>query len=144
MPSKKIGRPVEMTEEKVKKAEQGIALGMSFEQAAHLIGVDRATFMNWRKNDKIFFDRINMARAMGVCRVAGHLMAQIEDGNAASTIFWLKTRGGTAWRDEARDPDDEDGVKQVRFTLEIKRPRMAQKPMTKAEKNKLGIVEDES
>lgn len=63
------------------------------------VGVGRATFYRWRKDDKVFADALEQAIFMGVELVndmaESQLLAGIRDQNMTAIIFWLKNRHKT-------------------------------------------------
>lgn len=60
------------------------------------VGISRATFYRWRRDDIVFADAVEHALFMGVDLIndmaESQLLAGIRDQNMTAIIFWLKHR----------------------------------------------------
>ena len=60
--------------------------------AVKAVGVDRATFMKYYEEDLQFRKMVEDIKEYAIDHVESQLFKQIENGGAAQTIFYLKTR----------------------------------------------------
>jgi hypothetical protein len=61
--------------------------------ACRKVGVNRSTFYDWYKTDTEFRDAYDDIANIAKDFVESRLLANIRDGDVASTIFYLKTKG---------------------------------------------------
>lgn len=58
-----------------------------------MVGIDRRTHYEWMSSDEVYAERVVDVNNMTLDFAETALYKQIRDGNVASTIFLLKTRG---------------------------------------------------
>lgn len=61
--------------------------------ACKKVGVGRTTFYGWLADDKEFAKAVKDIENVALDFAESQLHKQIKDGNASSTIFYLKTKG---------------------------------------------------
>lgn len=61
--------------------------------ACKKVGVGRTTFYGWLKDDQDFANQVAEIENVALDFAETQLHKQIEDGSAAATIFYLKTKG---------------------------------------------------
>lgn len=61
--------------------------------ACDQLGISRQTYYNWMQKDPEFKARALDAKEIALDFAESQLFKQIQSGNAASTIFYLKTQG---------------------------------------------------
>lgn len=61
--------------------------------AAKMVGIDRSTHYKWMKDDEEYKEAIHSISESVVDFAESHLYKLIKEGNPASTIFFLKTKG---------------------------------------------------
>lgn len=61
--------------------------------ACKMVGVDRTTFYKYLKEDEEFARKVKELENVSLDFVESKLFKQIENGNVAATIFYLKTKG---------------------------------------------------
>jgi hypothetical protein len=62
-------------------------------QAAKIVGIDRTTHYNWLLNDEEYKLAVESTNDLVLDMAESSLYKQINQGNTAATIFYLKTRG---------------------------------------------------
>lgn len=67
--------------------------GGNVSDACKLAGIDRRQYYRWRRQDADFAARADDIREEMTDRVEARLMKLIADGDAQSTMFYLRTRG---------------------------------------------------
>jgi len=86
--------PFKPSDEQRAAVYQYAAVGVPQDIIGKLLGFSLDTL------EKYFRDELDMAGPDATARVAGTLWKKAMDGDTASAIFWMKTRGG--WRDVSR------------------------------------------
>jgi predicted transcriptional regulator len=81
----------------IRKVEALAERGLSQEQIAAALGISEGTLYARKKENEEFDAAIKRGRSKGIGHVANKLMEQINAGNIAATIFFLKAQAG--WRD---------------------------------------------
>lgn len=61
--------------------------------ACKKVGIERKVYYDYMKSDPEFKAAVEALADISVDFAEGQLMKQMKDGNAASTIFYLKTKG---------------------------------------------------
>ena len=88
--AKRMGRPeIEIDDEICEKALKLSAQGLTMDQIAESLGMNRSTLFDKQSRYKDFSDAIKEGRAKGIATVT----------NALSMIFYLKNRAG--WADKS-------------------------------------------
>ena len=62
-------------------------------QACKMVGVSRVTYYDYYNNDPEFKKQIDEIQNVALDFAESQLHKQIQDGSAAATIFYLKTKG---------------------------------------------------
>ena len=92
------GRPVKtLTIEQVGEVST-LAAVLTKSQLADYFGMSENTFRAVEERQPEVFEAYKKGRAKATSMVAGHLIKQIQSGNTAATIFWLKTQAG--WKEQ--------------------------------------------
>lgn len=60
--------------------------------ACKIVGIDRSTHYEWLRNDEDYKEKCEAVGELVIDYVESSLYKQINRGNAAATIFFLKTR----------------------------------------------------
>lgn len=67
--------------------------------ACEKVGVGRATYYRWMKDDKEFAQQAKIAHHRGILLMNDYaesqLLKSVKDGNMTAIIFWLKSRHST-------------------------------------------------
>lgn len=95
--------PHSPTDKDRRTVEAMIAYGITQEQVAAVIGVDKKTLI------KYYREELDTAKAKAVAAVAEMLYQQCKKGNTTAMIFYLKTQG--RWNE--RVEVDHQGVQSV-------------------------------
>lgn len=61
--------------------------------ACKIVGIDRSTHYDWLRNDEEYRQAVESTNDIVLDMAESSLFKQINQGNAAATIFFLKTRG---------------------------------------------------
>ena len=93
----------EVTEEVIKEVEECGALGMTMDQTAWSMGVNPSTLYKYKAQMGALNDAISRGRARGIRNVTTNLREQISDGNAQSTMFYLKNQSPTEWANDLQN-----------------------------------------
>ena len=98
--------------------------GLTNEQIAHNMGINRATLCAWQKK----YDEINTAlknsREVADLAVENALYKRAMNGDTTAQIFWLKNRKPEAWRDKPSDKELESArlrLEQSKVDVELTR-----------------------
>ncbi|MCR9065502.1 MAG: hypothetical protein NXI00_16140 [Cytophagales bacterium] len=63
-------------------------------KSCEIVGIkSRTTIYNWMENDPVFREAINNIDEFVIDFAENSLFKQIQEGNTAATIFYLKTKG---------------------------------------------------
>lgn len=76
--------------------------------ACKTVGIDRSTHYDWLKKDEAYKKAVDDIENITLDFAESQLHRQIKDGNTASTIFYLKTRGRKRGYIEKDRNDSED------------------------------------
>ena len=93
----------EVTEEVIKEVEECGALGMTMDQTAWSMGINPSTLYKYKAQMGALNDAISRGRARGIRNVTTNLREQISDGNAQSTMFYLKNQSPTEWANDLQN-----------------------------------------
>lgn len=77
--------------------------------AARSIGIERTTHYKWRKDDPEYSEAVKDIEEMAIDFVESHLHQLIAQGDTASTIFYLKTKGKKRGYVERQEITGEEG-----------------------------------
>jgi len=98
-----VTKAFEVTEEVIKEVEECGALGMTMDQTAWSMGVNPSTLFKYKAQMGALNDAISRGRARGIRNVTTNLREQISDGNAQSTMFYLKNQSPTEWANDLQN-----------------------------------------
>ena len=87
--------------------------------ACKQVGIGRATFYRWLKEDKEFNEQVIAIQDVALDFAESKLFEQIQDGSTAATIFYLKTKGKRRGFVERQELEHTGGDKPVRINLLI-------------------------
>ena len=93
----------EVTDDVLKEVEECGALGMTMDQTAWSMGVNPSTLYKYKSKMGALNDAISRGRARGIRNVTTNLREQISDGNAQSTMFYLKNRAADQWANDLQN-----------------------------------------
>ena len=82
------------------------------------VGVHRSTFYEWYNKDEDFKKQVDDINNVTLDFAETKLFKQIEDGNTAATIFYLKTKGKKRGYVERQEITGAEGVPNA-FQIEI-------------------------
>lgn len=77
--------------------------GLTDEQIAHNIGINKATLYDWIKKYPDISDSLKNGKAVADYQVENALFNSALNGNVTAQIFWLKNRRPDKWRDKAQE-----------------------------------------
>jgi AcrR family transcriptional regulator len=98
-----VSKAFEVTEEVIKEVEECGALGMSMDQISWSLGVNPSTLYKYKSKMGALNEAISRGRARGIRSVTTNLREQISDGNAQSTMFYLKNRSADQWNNDTQN-----------------------------------------
>lgn len=74
--------------------------GLTDEQIAEKIGINRATLYDWQKKFCNISDALKKGKEVVDFEVENALLKNALDGDTTAQIFWLKNRRPANWRDK--------------------------------------------
>lgn len=74
--------------------------GLTEEQIANNIGIDRTTLYRWKGKDCNIYNAIKKGKEVADYEVENALFKNALDGNVTAQIFWLKNRKKEQWREK--------------------------------------------
>lgn len=74
--------------------------GLSDEQLAEKIGINRTTLYDWKKKYSDISDALKKGKEIVDIQVENALLKSALEGNITAQIFWLKNRMKTKWKDK--------------------------------------------
>ena len=98
-----MSKAFEVTGEVIKEVEECGALGMSMDQISWSLGVNPSTLYKYKSKMGALNEAISRGRARGIRNVTTNLREQISDGNAQSTMFYLKNQSPTEWANDLQN-----------------------------------------
>ena len=87
--------------------------------AVTTVGVARSTFYKWMNEDKDFAKKVKDIENIALDFGESQLHQQIDEGNTAATIFYLKTRGKKRGYIEKSELDLTSGEEPVKINVNI-------------------------
>jgi len=114
MPAKGTSRFI-VTPRILARVEALARKGLSMDQIARVLGVDRSTVFKNKKNNADFADAIKNGQAKGVANVTNALYKAAMGGNITAQIFFLKNRDMAAWQDKRHIDETHRIVKPVQI-----------------------------
>ena len=94
---------------------EALANYLPIEQVAGYFNISVSEFLDLQKKDKRVLRAYRKGKIRGVCKVATLLWQQMEAGNVAALIFFLKTRGGWSERPFAETGDNAPKFKNIKL-----------------------------
>lgn len=82
--------------------------GLTDEQIAHNIGINKATLYDWMKKYSDISDSLKKGKEVVDIQVENALLDNALNGNITAQIFWLKNRRPDKWRDKAHEDNNGD------------------------------------
>ena len=110
--------PHEPTRSQREMVQLYAAVGTRHDDIARVLGIDPKTLRKHYRNE------LDLAAVRANATIGGALFNKAKDGDTASMIFWMKTRGGPGWR-ERQDVNhvSEDGsMSPTRIIIEAASP----------------------
>lgn len=77
--------------------------------ACKSVGIGRTTFYSWLETDKDFAKAVKDIENIAIDFAESQLYKQIQEGNTAATIFYLKTKGKNRGYIERQEFTGQDG-----------------------------------
>ena len=74
--------------------------GLTEEQIAHNMGIDRTTLYRWKKKDCNILNALKRNKDIVDFEVENALLKNAMEGNVTAQIFWLKNRKQLEWREK--------------------------------------------
>lgn len=91
--------------------------GLSDEQLAHNMGINRTTLYDWQKKYPDIANTMKKTKEVVDFYVENALIQEALRGNVTAQIFWLKNRKPKQWRDKPIEITTED-VKQHKALID--------------------------
>ena len=91
--------------------------GLTEEQIAKNIGIDKATLYRWKIKDCNICNALKKGKEVIDFEVENALLKSALEGNVTAQIFWLKNRKKEQWR-ERQDYTNEEGFAKLDKLLE--------------------------
>lgn len=88
------GKKAEIDPDEVEKLA---SRGLTYEQVALSLGVNRRTFMRSRKANAELEEAFNRGRSKGIAQISNSLFDKAKKGNVVAQIFFLKCVAG--WKE---------------------------------------------
>ena len=85
--------------------------------ACKAIDISRKTFYQWMKEDKEFAERVRNMSELALDFAETALLKNIKEGNPASIIFYLKTKGKERGYIENSFPIPDSGLLQIKWVI---------------------------
>ncbi|HIX84581.1 MAG TPA: helix-turn-helix domain-containing protein [Candidatus Megamonas gallistercoris] len=96
--------------------------GLTDEQIASKIGINRTTFYDWKKKYSDISDALKENKDVVDRKVENALLKNALNGNVTAQIFWLKNRKPNEWREkreaEVNDEQQSSAINQLIKSLE--------------------------
>jgi hypothetical protein len=86
-------------------------------KSCEVAGVSKSSYYNWMKEDPEFAEAVEEVDNVQFDFVQSKLFEQVEEGNTACIIFYLKTKGKKKGYSEKEDRDDNLNIN-IRFVDE--------------------------
>lgn len=87
--------------------------------ACNKLGLNRSTYYLWYNNDEDFRNSVHDIADVAIDFVESKLFQQINDGNTAASIFYLKTKAKKRGYTERSELELSGGTKPVNIIVEI-------------------------
>ncbi len=80
--------------------------GLTDEQIAHNMGINKATLYDWIKKYPDISDSLKGGKEVVDIQVENALLKNALSGNITAQIFWLKNRRPDKWRDKVQEDNN--------------------------------------
>lgn len=80
--------------------------GLTDEQIAHNMGINKATLYDWIKKYPDISDSLKGGKEVVDIQVENALLKNALSGNITAQIFWLKNRRPNKWRDKVQEDNN--------------------------------------
>lgn len=82
--------------------------GLTDEQIAHNIGIDRTTLYRWKEKECNIYNALKRNKDIVDYEVENALLKNALEGNVTAQIFWLKNRKKEQWREKQEYSNDNE------------------------------------
>lgn len=82
--------------------------GLTEEQIAHNMGIERTTLYRWKKKECNILNALKRNKDIVDYEVENALLKNALEGNVTAQIFWLKNRKKEQWRERQEYTNDEE------------------------------------
>ena len=82
--------------------------GLTEEQIAYNIGIDRSTLYRWKEKDCNIYNALKRNKDIVDYEVENALLKSALEGNVTAQIFWLKNRKKEQWRERQEYTNDNE------------------------------------
>ena len=91
--------------------------GLTEEQIANNMGIDRTTLYRWKKKESNIFNALKRNKDIVDFEVENALLKNAMEGNVTAQIFWLKIRKKNEWREKIEIPTNPEQLNKVQELL---------------------------
>lgn len=84
--------------------------GLSNDQIAKNMGVNRTTLIDWKKKNPDISNALKKGKEIVDFEVENALFKSAMSGNVTAQIFWLKNRKPDKWKDKVQDTENEEAI----------------------------------
>ena len=92
--------------------------GLTEEQIAHNMGIDRTTLYRWKKKECNIYNALKRNKDIVDFEVENALLKNAMEGNVTAQIFWLKNRKKEQWREKVELPTNPEQLNKVQQLLD--------------------------
>lgn len=82
--------------------------GLTEDQIAHNMGIDRTTLYRWKKKECNIYNALKRNKDIVDFEVENALLKNALEGNVTAQIFWLKNRKKSEWREKQEYTNEEE------------------------------------
>lgn len=95
-----------LTEESLAKIKEWGKAGLTMEQIAQNMGIQRMTLYNWMHKYPKLEEQLKISKEEADMNVENALYKAAINGNVTAQIFWLKNRKREEWGEKREDKQD--------------------------------------
>lgn len=88
--------------------------GLTDEQIAHNIGINRGTLYEWKKKETNIANTLKKGKEIVDFEVENALLKSALEGNVTAQIFWLKNRKQKEWREKVEINEAEKEIQNAK------------------------------
>lgn len=129
-------KPLIITPEMIKQAESYASRGLTQQQIADALGMGESTLYEKLHAYPEFAEAIKRGKAKGIAHVANNLLRNVENGNAATQIFYLKCQAGWKETDVHEHQGKDGGAIKVETELKLNAQSLLSQAMDVITKDK--------